>query len=713
MNEPSSSGAHERHAWGRRFFSQLQRTRDLFTRRWWVVVIFMVPAIGVGFLLNLLLPTQYVSVGQMIVSMTLNSQDTQETPVYSEEQQNFLGTQAALMQGDEVLSQARDGVASQYPGIVPRPVDLDVTVLPRTTIFILNAYGANPQYTKAYLEQCMTQYMNLKRQLASGVSSSTISALQLQQSGLETRIEQNGDQLNAFLATNDAALLEEATSVGYYLTALYENLANAQAQLDLLRNMTPEQYLFIQQGMGQMSPGFQPPATDPNNPTPVNSGEQSQFGMSSGFNIGMEYLYADQQAQMLTNQQIHFSQFLKAGHPQMLQIQSQLDTLNQLKDIYRNQSAEQLSAQISALKLQISNLESQTTVWGKQNLALSSKSAEYDRIKSEGDRIEELYDDLSATLATLEASTDTDPESMTIYQHASDAIPDKSLPVKRVVIAGLLGMALGFAVLMLLARVDDRISTSVELEELFDEEILGQIPREKAKAGPVPLIQVDDQRHPFVEAYRNLRSSLLYMAETGTRPRTILVTSSVPNDGKSVTAANFAIMLAMAGSRVLIIDADLRKGDLHNRFGVNAEGGLSEALSQNIDWRKAVKPTSTANLFLLPRGATTQRSSEMFIGEGMKKLLQDSAKEYDYVILDTAPVMAADDVTSLAPRIDGVIFVVRAKFTSARVARASLDMLYQRKAKILGLVFNSVHAAPGAYYYYHRYKDYYAVPQAK
>ena len=95
----------------------------------------------------------------------------------------------------------------------------------------------------------------------------------------------------------------------------------------------------------------------------------------------------------------------------------------------------------------------------------------------------------------------------------------------------------------------------------------------------------------------------------------------------------------------------------------------------------------------------------------MGKFLKNTIAEYDYVLIDTAPVMAADDVTSLAPRVDGVIFVVRAEFTSARVVRASLDMLYQRKARILGLVFNSVRASVGEYYY--SYKDYYSRPAGK
>jgi succinoglycan biosynthesis transport protein ExoP len=315
----------------------------------------------------------------------------------------------------------------------------------------------------------------------------------------------------------------------------------------------------------------------------------------------------------------------------------------------------------------------------------------------------------------LDVNKDISPETVTIYEPAVDIGPDKTLVKKGLTIAPVVGLVLGVVMLLLLDRVDDRLNSFTELEELFDEDVLGQIPRERkpARGGVMPFVQADDQRHSFIESYRNLRSSLLYMAQTGTRPHTLLVTSSVPNDGKSMTAANLAIMLAMGGARVLLVDADLRKGSLRSRFNIEAEAGLFEVLSQGKDWRSVVKETAVANLRLLPRGATTQRSSEFFIGPVMVKFLQESIKEYDYVLIDTAPVMAADDVTSLAPLVDGVIFVIRAEYTSARVARAALDMLYQRKARVLGLVFNSVRATASDYYSYYRYRDYYKTGPTK
>jgi Mrp family chromosome partitioning ATPase len=317
---------------------------------------------------------------------------------------------------------------------------------------------------------------------------------------------------------------------------------------------------------------------------------------------------------------------------------------------------------------------------------------------------------------------------------------------------------------MLLDRLDDRIGSLTELQELFREEVLGQIPREKSalRKGVPSLLQPRDERFAFVEAYRNLRSSLLYMSGSGQRPRTLLVTSSVPNDGKSLTSANLAITFASAGARVLLVDADLRKGSLHNRFGLGgALPGLSEVLvdetgclkptdrfSQGADksangreellrvpdqfstasatpnqspldstvcvpspdsnprWISWIQPTKVPNLFLLPRGETTHRASELFLNPLAVRFLAEAAGRYDFVILDTAPVMAADDVTSLAPHVDGVIFVVRAEHSSARVARAALDLLYLRHVRVLGLVFNAVRPASADYYYYYKYKDY-------
>ena len=164
--------------------------------------------------------------------------------------------------------------------------------------------------------------------------------------------------------------------------------------------------------------------------------------------------------------------------------------------------------------------------------------------------------------------------------------------------------------------------------------------------------------------------------------------------------------MASTGSRVLLVDADARKGALHERFEVPATPGLTEVLGEGVSWEGIVQPTKYANLWLMPQGKFASHVSELFVSEVTKRFLEEASAKYDYVILDTVPVMAADDVTSLAPHVDGVLFVIRAEFTSARVARAALYSLDQRQVRVLGLVFNSARPSFEDYYYY-RYRGYY------
>ena len=686
-----------------KFFARAYRYRNLLFRRWWVIALCIGLGLGIELTYLRLAPTVFVSMGQMIVSMKLN---IQQGSLFTEELSNFLGTQAALMQGSEVTQRAREKITSQNPGLTHQSVLLSVNILPKTTIFILRASGENPEYTKAYLQACMDEYINLKKQMAAKTSDTTIAGLTEQVLRLEPELQKCDVELQHFLSTNDVTLLEQATGLGGYLTLLYQQLANAQAEADLLDSMTLDQNLLLEQGRAPVI------ATTPDvsmgNGILVNAGLAGQSGLLAPNAIGTEYFAIKQQIQLFKADRERFAEFLKAKHPQMEALDQQIDKLGRMLDIYRTQSVEQLEAKKGALKLQIKNLENQLKERGQENLIVSRKAAQYERLKAKSARVQSLYDQLLATLQTLDVNKEISPESVTIYQPATDGFPDDSLFKKGLITAGLLGLFLGAAILFMLDRVDDRMNSFTELEELFDEDVLGQIPRESksGKGSIIPALAENDQRHPFVEAYRNLRSSLLYMTHIEPRPRTLLLTSSVPSDGKSLTATNLAITMALGGSRVLLVDADLRRGNLHSRLNVEGKTGFSEVFLQGANWREVVKPTAVNNLWLLPRGATTQRSSEFFIGAEMDKFLKESGQEYDYVLIDTAPVMAADDVTSLAPRVDGVIFVVRAEHTSSRVAHAALNMLYQRKAKVLGLVFNSVHVSTGDYYYYYRYQDY-------
>src|SRR5438045_9535857 len=199
------------------------------------------------------------------------------------------------------------------------------------------------------------------------------------------------------------------------------------------------------------------------------------------------------------------------------------------------------------------------------------------------------------------------------------------------------------------------------------------------------------------------------MPYDGPRPKSFLVTSAVPSVGKSTVSANLAISMALSRARPLLIDCDPRRGALREAFGISSKIGFSEVLKQEVNWREVVVPTAYETLFVLPRGKTLGQPSEHLLRESTEALLREIYQHYDYVIIDSSPILAADDTTSLAPKIDATIFVVRLSSTSARLTTKALELLYNRQVNIAGVILNFVDTSLPEYYYY-QYSEYYSTP---
>jgi capsular exopolysaccharide synthesis family protein len=266
----------------------------------------------------------------------------------------------------------------------------------------------------------------------------------------------------------------------------------------------------------------------------------------------------------------------------------------------------------------------------------------------------------------------------------------------------------GSIVLLLLDRADDRLSSSTEMLNHFSEPILGQIPNviESRNSSGLPLLQEEDERYTYAEAFRSLRSSLIFMPNQSDL-RTILITSAIPNEGKSTVASNLAVTMGASGARVLLVDADLRRGDLAQLFDTDGHRGLSNVLRGEVDWKETVQGTKYPTVSLIPRGPVTNQSGELLLKPLLLPLLSEWKDAFDLVIFNTAPILATDDTPTVAPNFDGVLMVVRAQFTSARLTQNSLNVLYQRQVNVLGLILNCVDTEMPDYYYY-RYPKYYA-----
>lgn len=696
MNETEESAPVRRESRGRtQLAARLAHYRDLLARKWWVLALGAIVGVAVEAMLVQFQRPFYVSIGQMIVNVKLS---LPQGSVITEELNNFLGTQATLMQSDIVMNRAYTRIATVETNLPAVPPSLKVSVSPRTSIFLLQATGHEPKFTQEFLQAAMEEYIHLKREMRKQASDTTVADLTEEVLGLEKDLRRAEDEVAQFQSTNSMVWLEEqGNTVGNYLAGLNQRHEALRSEYELLQTLTLDQNVQRLQELG----GTVPLANDP----PSNSAATTN-SLVNNDTLAQDYLKAKQQLLLTKAEQQDLAQYLRPKHPKMVAMSEEIARRERLLEIFRQQNVEQLEGRKATVALQIEGVEKDIKDWNLKIVDFSRKSAEYQKLKANAQRIQGLYQQLLATVQTLDANKEIGAETVSIMEPATPALLDTHRDKSNLLVAALVCVAASIGLLLFLDRLDDRINSFTELEEFFDDAVLAQIPREKT--GRLKLLQPQDQRHAFVEAYRNLRSSLFYITDPGERPRILLLTSSIPNEGKSMTAANLAITLAGSDSRVLLVDADLRKGVLHNRFGLEAQAGLREVLAGSQDWEALVKPTRYPNLFLLPRGGATPQSGELFIGSAAPAFLEQAAAQYDFVVLDTPPVMAADDVTSLAPRVDAVLFVLRAEHTSARVAHAALDLLAQRRVRILGIILNAVRPGSSDHYSYYKYQDYYS-----
>ena len=211
----------------------------------------------------------------------------------------------------------------------------------------------------------------------------------------------------------------------------------------------------------------------------------------------------------------------------------------------------------------------------------------------------------------------------------------------------------------------------------------------------------------MAESYRALRTSLL-LTSLGAPPKIILITSALPQEGKTTTSINTAVVLAQKGTRVLLIDADLRRPSIHKTLGMGPKIGLSNVLTGNAPLQQAiVRSNVLPSLFVLPAGPPPPNPAELVASSNMRDVLAELRDQYDHIIVDTPPTLSVTDAVVMSTRADTVVLVIRSGQTTKQALRRSRDILMQVNSRISGVLLNAVDLNSPDYYYYYEYQGKY------
>jgi non-specific protein-tyrosine kinase len=263
-----------------------------------------------------------------------------------------------------------------------------------------------------------------------------------------------------------------------------------------------------------------------------------------------------------------------------------------------------------------------------------------------------------------------------------------------------MGLMLGVGLVYLIDIMDDTLSPE-DVNRQLGLPVLGVISRHQIENG-IPVVK-NQPRSPVAEAFRSLRTNIQF-ASVDKPLRTLLITSPSPQDGKSTVAVNLGASLAQSGYKVALVETDLRRPQVHKRLGLTNREGISGMFVQSkIVLNGALRETPIENLYALTSGALPPNPSELLGSEKMFEILNLVGERADIILLDSPPVMAVTDAAVLAPRVDGVLLVVKPGSTKLAACRQAIDQLQRVGANILGVVLNDVELTRSRYHYYRGY----------
>jgi len=432
----------------------------------------------------------------------------------------------------------------------------------------------------------------------------------------------------------------------------------------------------------------------------------------------------------LNSEYRNLAKIYKPAYPALQQAKAELDDVNNSIELEITHLVTGLQINYNQLVAKEGLIEGKVEEQKQTLLAIKDKSIQYNILKREWETNKELYTGLLESMKQVGVAGGMEPNNISLIDPARVPLKQFKPNLKlNAALAGVLGLMGGIGIAFLLAFLDNTVRTPEDLEKVVAVPSLGLIPLDKGKAkgkakgkknkqhhrnaseeqnSPLeryePLLELRahfERRSDIAEAFRSIRTSLMFSSPTGL-PKVIQVTSTIPGEGKTTIATNLALVMADNGSRVLLVDADLRKHRIHKVFGIPSTPGLSEVIVSGV-MPGCIKRSGIENLDVLPAGTTAPNPAELLGSRGLQAFLSEAAEIYDHIIIDSAPLLGLADTVVLSTKVDGLIYAVHSGMVNKDNLREGVKRLRRVRAPLLGAILNYVDMSSKEYGYYGQY----------
>ncbi|HEY9658245.1 MAG TPA: polysaccharide biosynthesis tyrosine autokinase [Allocoleopsis sp.] len=636
-------------------------------------------------------------------------------------QNNPLDTQAEVVRSIPVLEEAirtLDLKDSEGELMQPEVLAKQLTIkgIPGTDVLQVTYQGDDPQQAASVVSEIMNTYLKNNIQSNRAETSAARDFIVSQLPRTEAAVREADLALRQFKEQNKViSLTDEATSAVEVIGNLEEQIAEARGEL--MDATGRAQQLQSRIGLN-----------------PQQAVALSTLSEATGV---QDVLTQYQEAQRdLSVAQTRY----RDGHPTIDNLKRRISALQSLlqqriADVVGNQQVSTGNLQLGTVRQDLVGdlvtAESERLGAAGRLNALTSTQEAYRNRANAIPRLEQVQNELQRKLQAAQSTYETLLTRLQEIQVAENqnignarivsppTVPeDPSGPSKKLIVAagGFLGLLLALAAAFAIDLVDRSVKTVRETKELFGYTVLGIIPaisgsekmqlRSSKFDQAIPsVITRDIPRSPISEAYRMLQANLRFLSSDKAL-RTVVITSSIPKEGKSEVSANLATAMAQSGRRVLLVDADMRRPVQHHIWGLTNSAGLSNIIVEQVA-PKAVIQEVLPNLHVLPAGVIPPNPVALLESKRMAALVADFSHEYDAVIFDTPPLSGTADAAVLGKMGDGVLLVVRPGTVDATHAEAAKEFLTQSGQHVLGIVINGVNvkSEPDSYFYYAREVD--------